>query len=565
MIDPAIAAGADPPRLATGPLVRRLLALSWPVVIARATQAVIGFSDALLVSPLGEESLAAVTTGAFNTFCLVILPMGTSFILQSFAAQLRGKGELGAAGRYAWYGLILALGAGLSAACAIPLVPLALHRFGYAPAVERQMGVYMSIRLLSVGAVVGTEALGNWYGGLGNTRVAMVAGATAMSVNVLGCLALIEPRFGLPGFGVAGAGWASVLASWSGFAVVLVRLAREKEIAVRRPGALRLSELKRVLSFGLPNGANWFLEFGAFALFINVVTAHLGTSALAAFNVVIQVNSISFMPAWGVGTAGSILVGEAIGRGKEGRGLADRAAHGCCRERVDGHRRSSLPPRPEGAHPPLRVARLRRHRGDRRDHAHPVGGLAALRRNRPDAIRGASRGRRHLVAHGRSHRARLGYLPAARLARHLATGRWRRDADARARDVPGAAGDGARLALRVRTVARDRAGRAGRRRRMTRAGSGAWFVYVARCADGTLYVGITLDVAARIAAHDAGRGARYTRGRGPLAVLATRRCRVKGDALRLELALKRLARDEKLALCASPRKLAKLARTCARR
>jgi predicted GIY-YIG superfamily endonuclease len=99
---------------------------------------------------------------------------------------------------------------------------------------------------------------------------------------------------------------------------------------------------------------------------------------------------------------------------------------------------------------------------------------------------------------------------------------------------------------------------------MTRAGSGAWFVYVARCADGTLYVGITLDVAARIAAHDAGRGARYTRGRGPLAVLATRRCRVKGDALRLELALKRLARDEKLALCASPRKLSKLARTCAR-
>jgi MATE family multidrug resistance protein len=143
----------------------------------------------------------------------------------------------------------------------------------------------------------------------------MVAGATAMSVNVLGCLALIEPRFGLPGFGVAGAGWASVLASWSGFAVVLVRLAREKEIAVRRSGALRLSEFKRVLSFGLPNGANWFLEFGAFALFINVVTAHLGTSALAAFNVVIQVNSISFMPAWGVGTAGSILVGEAIGRG----------------------------------------------------------------------------------------------------------------------------------------------------------------------------------------------------------------------------------------------------------
>jgi putative endonuclease len=95
---------------------------------------------------------------------------------------------------------------------------------------------------------------------------------------------------------------------------------------------------------------------------------------------------------------------------------------------------------------------------------------------------------------------------------------------------------------------------------MTRATPGRWFVYLARCADGTLYVGIALDVAARIAAHDAGRGARYTRGRGPLRVLATRRCRGKGDALRLELALKRLTRAEKLALAASPRKLGKIAR-----
>ena len=305
----------DAPPSPTGALLRRLLALSWPVVIARATQAVIGFSDALLASPLGEESLAAVTTGAFNSFCLIILPMGTSFILQSFAAQLRGKGDLRAAGRYAWYGLVLALAAGTCAVCAIPLVPLALHRFGYAPGVEHAMGVYMSIRLLSVGAVVGTEALGNWYGGLGNTRVAMIAGATAMTVNVLGCFALIQPRFGLPGFGVAGAGWASVVASWTGFAVVLATFALDREVAGRHPGKLRLSEFKRVLRFGLPNGANWFLEFAAFALFVNVVTSHLGTSALAAFNVVIQINSVSFMPAWGVATAGAILVGEAIGRG----------------------------------------------------------------------------------------------------------------------------------------------------------------------------------------------------------------------------------------------------------
>jgi len=75
-----------------------------------------------------------------------------------------------------------------------------------------------------------------------------------------------------------------------------------------------------------------------------------------------------------------------------------------------------------------------------------------------------------------------------------------------------------------------------------------WFVYLARCNDGTLYCGVARDVAERIAKHDAGKGARYTRGRGPLTVQAIRKCRSYGEALRLEFAVKRLPRDAKEAL-----------------
>lgn len=83
-----------------------------------------------------------------------------------------------------------------------------------------------------------------------------------------------------------------------------------------------------------------------------------------------------------------------------------------------------------------------------------------------------------------------------------------------------------------------------------------WFVYLARCRDGTLYTGIARDVAARIALHDAGRGARYTRGRGPLTLCAKKRCRSKSEALRLELAIKRLSREAKQKLTAAGRLLA---------
>lgn len=92
------------------------------------------------------------------------------------------------------------------------------------------------------------------------------------------------------------------------------------------------------------------------------------------------------------------------------------------------------------------------------------------------------------------------------------------------------------------------------------AAAGPWSVYLARCADGTLYCGIARDVAARIAAHDAGTGAKYTRRRGPLAVLLVRRCRDKGAALRLEHAIKQLTREAKLLLVARPSRVTALIR-----
>ena len=287
------------------------------MVLARATQSVIGFSDALMVAPLGEDALAAVTTGALNSFVLVILPMGTVFIVQSFAAQLRGRGQVQDAVRYAWYGLILAGFAALLSVLTLPGVSWVLGRFSYSPRVHELMSSYVAIRLLSVGLAVGMEALGNWYGGLGRTQPAMVAGVVAMVSNVIANYLLIEPRWGLPGFGVEGAAWASSLGNLLGFLTLLGLFLsghgyQKDEKRWLAPG-LKWSELGRVLRFGLPNGINWFLEFAGFMLFINVFIAGLGTPALAAFSVVLQLNSVAFMPAFGLASAGAIFVGEAIG------------------------------------------------------------------------------------------------------------------------------------------------------------------------------------------------------------------------------------------------------------
>jgi putative endonuclease len=73
-------------------------------------------------------------------------------------------------------------------------------------------------------------------------------------------------------------------------------------------------------------------------------------------------------------------------------------------------------------------------------------------------------------------------------------------------------------------------------------------VYIVRCADGTFYTGYAMNLEQRCAAHNEGRGARYTAGRRPVTVVYTESCASVGDALRREHALKRLKRAEKEAL-----------------
>jgi putative endonuclease len=77
----------------------------------------------------------------------------------------------------------------------------------------------------------------------------------------------------------------------------------------------------------------------------------------------------------------------------------------------------------------------------------------------------------------------------------------------------------------------------------------SWFVYLLECRDGTLYTGVAIDVERRLAEHNAGRGARYTRGRTPVRMVVTSRALDKRIAYRLEWQLKRRrARDKAAAL-----------------
>ncbi len=94
---------------------------------------------------------------------------------------------------------------------------------------------------------------------------------------------------------------------------------------------------------------------------------------------------------------------------------------------------------------------------------------------------------------------------------------------------------------RSRPARRSRARSAGRPKR--------WVVYFLRCADGSLYTGITNDLEGRVRRHGRGRGAAYTRSRLPVALVYREPARDRSAALRTEIRWKRLTRAQKLKMC----------------
>ena len=175
---------------------------------------------------------------------------------------------------------------------------------------------YLDIRMLSVFAVVGCEAIGNFYGGLGNTWMQLVASVIQMAINVGWNYVFITGRFGAPAMGVDGAAWATVLSrvAMAGFLLATI-LYRERESTSSVFSTLTLDPawFARLLRLGVPAASQVTLEVGAFAA-ATALAGRLAPAALAAHQIAMNYAALTFMVPLGISSAGAVRVGHAVGR-----------------------------------------------------------------------------------------------------------------------------------------------------------------------------------------------------------------------------------------------------------
>jgi MATE family multidrug resistance protein len=316
MVTPVVSTRAAPAGLRAGGVAEVAL-LAYPIVLTQMSQTTMHLVDCIIVGRLGAAELGALGFAGVWVWTVFCVFVGCATGLQTFVSQEHGAGRPRACGPWVWQALVAVVPAGALAALGFAAVADPLFRvLGATPEIHRLAVSYVEVRPAGLAGLGIWAVLAAFFRGLGDTRTPLLATLVANAVNGVLAYGLVLGRFGLPAWGVAGAGVATSVAEWVGavlLAVALLRPAVAHGYATR-PVRPRAAAIRRFLRTGAPVGGQWLLDMSAFALFTALV-ARMGNASMAASQAMISLLSLSFMQAIGVGLAVTTLVGRYKGAG----------------------------------------------------------------------------------------------------------------------------------------------------------------------------------------------------------------------------------------------------------
>ncbi len=288
----------------------------WPVTIDSILQMMVGMVASAMVGRIGATAIAAVGLSSRVTQISWALFFGISTGVTVLVARCYGARDLEEARRISFQGLLSA---------GILITIMTILSFWLAEPFLRTMNVgeellvacmtYLQIALFSLPLVAMIQISAGIMRGVGNTRIPMMISLIVNIINIVGCWLLIYGNLGLPAMGIRGAaiaalvgqGFGAVLALYVIFSPLSGLQLRNEDVR-----SLFLPDVKRILRIGVPSSAgDLFWQVASIVMTSVIVT--FGTVALAAHNLGMQAEGISYMPAAGLGIAATAFVSQSLG------------------------------------------------------------------------------------------------------------------------------------------------------------------------------------------------------------------------------------------------------------
>jgi MATE family multidrug resistance protein len=292
---------------------RAVLALAAPLVLNASAQAALNLVDTWFIGRLSTAATAAMGASYFLVLVFVLFFGGVGMAVQTLVAQAYGSRRRRRAARAVWTGTWAALATVpvfwlLALSGAFLFAP-----FGLPTEVEPLALEYWLPRMVGGPVAVAIWAVTGFFNGIGRTTVTLWLNVFVVVLNA----ALNEVFMFRLGMGIAGAGWATtaaVAAGWLVAVALFLGASVNREYASRLTWPFRRRPFARLVGLGIPMGLSVTMDLAALSVF-QLMQVRIGAIDGAASQLALMVTSICYMPAVGIGIAGTTLVGQSIGAG----------------------------------------------------------------------------------------------------------------------------------------------------------------------------------------------------------------------------------------------------------
>ncbi|HEX5064114.1 MAG TPA: MATE family efflux transporter [Kofleriaceae bacterium] len=286
---------------------RALLRLAWPITVSMVSFSAMTLASTAFVAHVGADELAGVGLAGVVGFTLVCFGIGLLRGAKTLVSQAVGANRLDKIPELVGAALCIAIVLGVLATVTGQLVAPLLAHLSASPRAGHFAAQYLGIRSLGAPLVLVYAALRESRYGIGDTRAPMRASLAGNAVNIALDIVLIL----VLDWGVRGAAYATI----AGNATELAVLAWPMRAQLKKLGWSRKAA-RDVWAQGVPNGLQFIMEVGSF-LILTVLVARMSAVDAAAHQMVLHLVNVSFLPAHALAEAAAVLVGQAVGAGKD--------------------------------------------------------------------------------------------------------------------------------------------------------------------------------------------------------------------------------------------------------
>lgn len=302
---------------------RDVLAISLPLVASMGSITVMQFTDRVFLANYSVDAIAAALPAGIASFTCLAFFMGVANYTNAFVAQYVGARALTRVGAALWQGIYFSLFSALLLASLFFASDKLFDLIGHSPPIRALETTYFNILILGAGLIVLNSAMACFYTGRGLTWTVMLVHMTGAAVNIPLDYCLINGVGPFPELGIVGAGIATLTASLVITLIFILLILSPKNRATFGTWKNRAFDKElfyRLMRYGLPSGTQFFLEIFGITFFIQML-GRLGDLELAASNIVLSIETLSFLPMVGFHIGNATLVGQAIGRGRPEDGV----------------------------------------------------------------------------------------------------------------------------------------------------------------------------------------------------------------------------------------------------